>query len=404
MNPNSGLDRQDFEAFLANAFAVQKSGLDTQSLSAVVEVQRFIATARPNTDRALDLIADCSLRVSNASGVAIARLESNQLIYCAAKGTADNEIGRRLPAVFSLCAQGDGKAEILRVEDAQTDSRIQAEVCRQFGAASLLILPICHRHQIKGILQVHFSEAHSFLDREVRAYRLMAGLAADAISGTVEHTQVEHTQTVAPDALPGTADNIQGFVANSSAVSVNEARFYQDVLVSTTPDLVFELRKVARLIATAAEQWTQVARRFCANHVWESQTVTAAIVLTVALTIAHFHHPVPTTLGLTNPAPSAAEKAPDTPASMSNNLRRFDKGVRDEMAPSAAFRRVRIGSNEVDYVANDVTIRYFMKSQTRPQSNVRFVNIGDDVTVRYFSNDSTSASQANPISTTHATK
>src|SRR5215471_10207056 len=204
MNPNSGLDRQDFEAFLANAFAVQKSGLDAQSLSAVVEVQRCIASAEPNVDRALDLIADCSLRVSNASGVAIARLESNQLIYCAGKGSAVKEVGRRLPAVFSLCAQSEGKAEILRVENADTDSRIQAEICRQFGGASLLILPICHHHAIRGILQIHFGEAHSFLDREVRAYRLMAGLAADAISATNGHAEKP-----APVAPAGTADVVQ---------------------------------------------------------------------------------------------------------------------------------------------------------------------------------------------------
>src|SRR5215469_1044537 len=191
MNPNSGLDRQAFEAFLANASAVQKSGLDARTLSAILEVQRFIAIAEPNIDRAFDLIADCSQRVSNASGVAIARLESNQLIYSAAKGTAVQEIGRRLPAVFSLCAQGEGKAEILRVDNAETDSRIQAEICRQFGAVSLLILPICHHQVIRGILQVHFGEAHSFLDAEVRAYRLMAGMAADAMSGIAEHAETE---------------------------------------------------------------------------------------------------------------------------------------------------------------------------------------------------------------------
>src|SRR5262249_15157049 len=158
------------------------------------------------------MIADCSLRVSNASGVAIARLESNQLIYCAARGSAVNEIGRRLPAVFSLCAQGEGKTEILRVENAQTDSRVQAQICRQFGSASLLILPICHQHIIRGILQVHFGESHSFLDGEVRAYRLMAGMAADAISGTAEHAQTE-----APVTLSGTGDVIQRYISHDHA-------------------------------------------------------------------------------------------------------------------------------------------------------------------------------------------
>jgi len=399
MNPSSGLDRQAFEAFLANAFAVQKSGLDAQSLSAIMEVQRFIAASEPNLDRALDLIADCSLKVSRASGVAIARLESNQLIYSAAKGSAVNEIGRRLPAVLSLCAQGEGRTEILRVENAQTDSRVQAEICRQFGAVSLLILPICHHHVVRGILQVQFGEAHSFLDAEVRAYRLMAGMAADAMSGIAEHAETE-----APVSLAGTADVIQRCVSHDYPLRANSKPFAQDRQVPTRTDLVLQVKKLGGLAVVGAKQWAEAARQLVSNHAWECQTIGAATVLAVVLATAHFHHPAPTTLGSTISAPSTDEKLPDTAASIKDNWKKFDHGVRDEMAPSGAFRRVRIGPNEVDYIAQDVTIRHFTNSQTRPQGNVKLVNIGDDVTVRYFSNDAASTSQVTPSSTSPTTK
>jgi len=399
MSPNSGLNRQAFEAFLANAFAVQKSGLDSQSLSAVMEVQQFIATGKPNIDRALSLIADRSLKVSNASGVAIARLESNQLIYCAATGSAAKEMGRRLPAVFSLCSQSDGKTEILRVENAHNDSRIQAEICRQFGAASLLILPIYHHHVVTGVLQVHFNEAHSFLDREVRAYRLMAGLAADAISGTVEHIQAEAAVTLA-----GTADVIQRHISPGQAFSDNDRRSWQDIPAPTRHDLTLEVEKLVRIGTAAAKQWAQPARGFLANHVWEWQTIGAVIVLVIVLGIAHFHHPAPTTLGLTTPSADTREKFPDNPLPVSDHWKSLDHGAKDEMAPNTAFRKVRIGPNEVDYIAEDVTIRYFMNSKTRPQPNVKLLNIGDDVTVRYFSSESAVTSEATPLSTTTTTK
>src|SRR5215472_1391926 len=398
MSPNSRPDRQAFEAFLANAFAVQKSGLDAQSLSALAEVQRFISMAELNVDRALNLIASCSLKIANASGVAIARLESNQLTYCAATGSAAKETGRRLPAVFSLCAQSEGKTEILRVENAQTDPRIQAEICRQFDAASLLILPICDQQVIAGIFQVHFGEPHSFLDPEVRAYRLMAGLAADVISGTFEPTQAE-----APIALTGTADVIQCYLSHGNALSANGGLSSQDMQASTGPDRIPAVQELAGVAPAAAQQWVQRARRIFANHVWEWQTMSAAIVLTIILGIAHFHHPAPTALGLTISAPSTREKLPDPPASV-NERKRFDHAAKDGMAPNLRFRRVRIGPNEVDYIAQDVTVRHFTNSQPRPQRNVRLVNIGDDVTVRYFSSDSTAASQAIPLSTMPTTK
>ena len=55
-------------------------------------------------------------------------------------------------------------------------------------------------------------------------------------------------------------------------------------------------------------------------------------------------------------------------------------------------------------LSNDVTIRHFTTAQTRPQRNVKLMNIGDDVTVRYFSGESAVTSQAAPFSTTPTTK
>jgi cytoskeletal protein RodZ len=51
------------------------------------------------------------------------------------------------------------------------------------------------------------------------------------------------------------------------------------------------------------------------------------------------------------------------------------------------FQRVQVGKNEVDYINEDVTVRYFThptKPQRKPLVNGRVVYIGDDVTVRYF--------------------
>ena len=43
MSSSSSPDRESFEQLLADAFAVQQSQMDSQVLSAIVEVQRLIA-------------------------------------------------------------------------------------------------------------------------------------------------------------------------------------------------------------------------------------------------------------------------------------------------------------------------------------------------------------------------
>jgi hypothetical protein len=251
---------------------------------------------------------------------------------------------------------------------------------------------------MRGILQVHFSEAHSFLDRELRAYRLMAGFAADAISGALEHTRTE-----APVSVSGTAHVIQQFTSHGDALSGIEKRSSQDPHAPTRPVLV-EVKKLIRLGAGAVQQWANTTRKLLANHVWEWQTLSAAIILAIILGIAHFHHPASPAFRSTVSALNTGEKLPDTPISVNDHPARFGHGGRDAMAPNASFRKVRIGANEVDYISNDVTIRHFTTAQTRPQRNVKLMNIGDDVTVRYFSGESAVTSQAAPFSTTPTTK
>lgn len=67
-------------------------------------------------------------------------------------------------------------------------------------------------------------------------------------------------------------------------------------------------------------------------------------------------------------------------------------------APSAAFKRVQVGPNEVDYVAEDVTVRHFLPTIVRPRTPRPYkeVPIGEDVTMRYFSSNSAIPAQTRP--------
>src|SRR5438132_5917746 len=150
-----------------------------QSLSTIVAVQRLIATDDVDVDGAMALIADQARNVANADGVAIGLLEGDNLVYRAGSGGAAAYIGRYVKATLSV-AHASG--EILRVENTQTDARIEAAICRQFGAKALLIVAICRGRAVVGAIEILFSDAHPFQDREVRTYQLMAGLVAEAMS------------------------------------------------------------------------------------------------------------------------------------------------------------------------------------------------------------------------------
>jgi len=77
----SSLDRRSFQRLLANAFAVQESQVDSQSLSAINEVHRLIGKGALDVDGAIHLIVDCARKVANATGVAVGLLKGDQLVY-----------------------------------------------------------------------------------------------------------------------------------------------------------------------------------------------------------------------------------------------------------------------------------------------------------------------------------
>ena len=71
--------------------------------------------------------------------------------------------------------------------------------------------------------------------------------------------------------------------------------------------------------------------------------------------------------------------------------------VTDLEAASSMLRRIRIGQNEVDYIAEDVTIRIFKHNPEASPMQVAYkqVNFGKDVTVRYISPKPTVRPEAN---------
>ncbi len=370
MSTDPALDRASFEKFLASAFAVQQSGLDSPSLSALAELRRSITTGEPDLDRAMHMVAERARTVANATGVAVAQLVANQLVYRAGSGSAADYVGRRVTAVLSASPPNEARGEILRVENAQADTRIEAEVCRLFGANALLIVPIYREHAVAGVLEVFFSEVHIFEDREVLTYRVMARLVEEAMfrAGQLGQKQALATQLTA---LPQTM--------GPAASPVDESHGNDD---SAIPPV----------------------KRVAPNKLrWNVAAAGSVAVLVMVGWLAH-HHRSALPMNASSPQRSNAAQqqlsAKPTPASNPTSEPETSATVTTESnAARSRFKRVRVGPNEVDYIAEDVTIRSFTPNPARPQMRAgeKQVNFGDDVTVRYFVSKPSVASQAQPV-------
>jgi hypothetical protein len=392
MSAHYSLDRESFQEFLANAFAVQECGLDVESLNALVEMQQFVMSGELDVDRAMGMIVERALKASTASGIAIALLEFNELVYRAGSGTAVNYIGRHVPAVLSVSPGGELRREILRVENVQADSRIQAEICRQFECKALLMLPIYKSHILVGVLHVLFSEAHAFHDPEVRMYRMILGLVEEML---VTHIQQEQKRPVGgyprTTSSHGPASQCIQVVdsAKISAISgaVAEQNLWATPTLTSSHDphiLVFRtlwIRLTALIHKEVSRPRTQTFWRIGA-------VVTTAIVLGTNTWVAFSDHSARSVL-LRNVSTryDAGQHTPAEPSAITRDAVLAGPRTKETTRLSTGFKRVRIGPEEVDYIANDVTIRHFTTRCAGEMTRMRerHVNLGDDVTVRYFS-------------------
>jgi hypothetical protein len=401
MSANSSLDRESFQKLLASAFAVQESRMDRQSLSAMIQIQRLIAAGGLDLDAAIHVIAGHTRDVADASGVAIALLQGHQLVYRAANGTAAPYVGRHMAATLSVAADNQGGREILRVENAHNDPRIEAAICRQFGAESLLIMPIYRDQVVTGVLEVMFREAHAFQDGEVRAYRMMTGLVGEALTRAaraeekkavpadvsapliVEQTMVEQTMaehTMAEHPLPP-----QGEVYCDDAGPENKHAIYR--LCAAAMAAAGDLSASWRLPGAAVMISDRIGRLPLRTPQWSAAAAAlmALVVIGWSAYSGH-HHGQRQKLTVTDQRLSA----PADP-SLKNNAARGEISRGETKAtntPKSTFKRIRVGKNEIDYVADDVTVRYFAPRPTteavRAYNRVEF---GNDVTVRYFASD-----------------
>jgi hypothetical protein len=394
MSEFSTLDRESFQKFLANAYAVQQSQVDSQSLSAVVEIQRLIANGDLDVDGALHLIVDRTQDVANASGVAIGLLKGHQLVYRAGSGSAAPYIGRSVTAALVVSADSKPNCEILRVENAETDARIEAAVCRQFGAQSLLILLICHNHAVAGVLEIFFSEAHVFEDREARTYRLMAGLVEEAMSHAAQLEQkIEQTENKPVAAKLSTA--LPAFETSHHAI------YSPHGLVTLSPEYpVFENS------TGPTEKILRLARRLLSHNYRRNRRLAAVVsILVLASWIAYSHRRPASSLGPSARSTVSGQQvsvppSKSLPTNDTSELQTGEVPRADAKATGTAARRVRVSENEIDYIKDDVTVRYFTPKpaphRTRIDKN-QVAYIGDDVTVRYFKRKPAMGSPTPPI-------
>ncbi len=139
--------------------------------------------AHRDLDAALQLLAERAQYITGASGTAIAlrRGEHNDMVCRAAAGSSAPDLGALLSMEHGLSGECVRTRQLLRCDDAERDPRVNREVCRELGIASVIVMPIVGDEQVLGIFELLSGKPRAFDERDLSALLRLSEMVEAAV-------------------------------------------------------------------------------------------------------------------------------------------------------------------------------------------------------------------------------
>jgi GAF domain len=204
--------------------------------------------AQRDLDAALQLLADRAQYITGASGAAIAlRRDGMADMLCrASTGTNAPELGALLSTEFGLSGESVRTKRALRCDDAERDARVNREVCKQLGIASVVVMPVVNDDQVLGVFELFSGRAHAFGERDLSAIQRLSEMVETAV-------RLAQASESLPAKLAGKAS---GKIAGPG---VREGQFVSDLVVDAV-SLGEPAPEKTAVPATATKTATPVAQ------------------------------------------------------------------------------------------------------------------------------------------------
>ena len=148
---------------------------------------------------ALHVLAEEARYVTGANGAAIALEDGNDMLCRAAAGALSPGLGWRLDAQSGFSGECVRTARVLRCDDAESDPRVDAAICRQLGIRSILAAPIVSSDRVKGIFELFSDRPLSFTADDEKK---LAALAVEAAALAFRASMSRPWPAVAAPAAP----------------------------------------------------------------------------------------------------------------------------------------------------------------------------------------------------------
>ena len=131
-----------------------------------------------SADLALDLvlneIVEHARLATGATAAAIALTRGDEIVCRATTGANAPDLGVRLDVDSGLSGACVKSKQWQRCDDSETDSRVDAEICRDLGVRSILVFPVVREEKLLGVFEIFSPRPNAFTDREIQTLQALS--------------------------------------------------------------------------------------------------------------------------------------------------------------------------------------------------------------------------------------
>jgi GAF domain-containing protein len=138
----------------------------------------------PKLDRILNDVAARALQATGATSVVIGLGREDAMICCATAGLPFPDLEVRINTELGLTAVAIRRQMSQWCTDTESDSRVDVEVCRQLGVRSIIVVPVCVRDTVVGVIAIFSANPDAFSLGDLNSVKELAQLASEAIETT----------------------------------------------------------------------------------------------------------------------------------------------------------------------------------------------------------------------------
>jgi TonB family protein len=158
-----------------------------------------------SADVALDLVLNEILKRAclalNATAGAVALADKSEMVCRATTGENAPDLGVRLDTSHGLSGACVTTREWQRCNDSESDSRVNAALCRHLGVRSILVVPVLSGAELIGIVEIFSPVANAFSDADAKSLQAFSEEVVENVERAAG-ARASQAPPAAPEPIP----------------------------------------------------------------------------------------------------------------------------------------------------------------------------------------------------------